>query len=277
MQSQSFYRIFWHKLKTDPIPDWAATLAYYFMLSIFPLLIFLLALIPYFQFDLDTIYSFINDYVPEDLADLLSTTILEVISEPQGGLLSFGVLATIWSASNGVNALVRAVNRSYNIEETRNFVKLRLLSILLTFGMIAVIIVTLLLPVFGNVIIQALENYFFLPHETAQILNSLRWIIGIGLMTIVLMLLYSLAPNVKLTAKQVIIGAVTATVGWQVISALFSTYVSNFGNFTATYGSLGGVIILMLWFFLTGVILVIGGEINASLYLQKQNHADEIE
>jgi membrane protein len=84
------------------------------------------------------------------------------------------------------------------------------------------------------------------------------------------MILYSVAPNVKLTIKQVILGAVTATVGWQVISVLFSTYVSNFGNFTATYGSIGGVIILMLWFFLTGIMLVIGGEINATLYLQKK-------
>ncbi|WP_332634270.1 YihY/virulence factor BrkB family protein [Halalkalibacter flavus] len=272
----NFMKLFIHKLKTDPIPDWSATLAYYFMLSIFPLLIFLLALIPYFHFDLDTIYSFINDYVPEGLDELFSTTILEVISEPQGGLVSFGVLATIWSASNGVNALVRAVNRSYNIEETRNFVKLRILSILLTIAMIAVIVFTLLMPVFGNVIIHALEDYFFLPHETAQILHSLRWIVGIGLMTFVLMIVYSIAPNVKLTFKQVIIGAVSATVCWQVISALFATYVSNFGNFTATYGSLGGVIILMLWFFLTGVSLVIGGQINATLYLQKKNRNNNL-
>ncbi|MBU8909511.1 YihY/virulence factor BrkB family protein, partial [Desertibacillus haloalkaliphilus] len=92
----------------------------------------------------------------------------------------------------------------------------------------------------------------------------------------VLMIVYSIAPNVKLTFKQVIIGAVSATVCWQVISALFATYISNFGNFTATYGSLGGVIILMLWFFLTGVSLVIGGQINATLYLQKKNRNNNL-
>ncbi|GAE36707.1 YihY/virulence factor BrkB family protein [Halalkalibacter akibai] len=269
MFNHSFMKLFITKLKTDPIPDWAATLAYYFMLSIFPLLIFILALIPYFHFDIDTIYSFINDYIPEGLADILSTTVLEVITEPQGGLLSFGILATIWSASNGMNGLIRAVNRSYNIEETRSFVRLRLLSIILTIGMIIVIVVTLLLPVFGHVIIETLETYLFLPHETANVLNTLRWIIGIGLMTFVLMILYKLAPNVRLSFKQVIIGAISATVGWQIISIAFSTYISNFGNYTATYGSLGGVIILMLWFFLTGLILVIGGEINATLYQLK--------
>ncbi|MFC0559528.1 YihY/virulence factor BrkB family protein [Halalkalibacter alkalisediminis] len=275
MNTSSFLKIFITKLKTDPIPDWAATLAYYFMLSIFPLLIFILALIPYFRFDLNTVHSFMNDYIPEGLADILSTTVLEVISEPQGGLLSFGILATIWSASNGMNALIRAVNRSYNIEETRHFVRLRLLSILLTIAMIIVIVVTLLLPVFGHVIIETLETYFYLPHETANVLNTLRWIIGIGLMTFVLMVLYRIAPNIPLTFKQVTVGAVTATVGWQIISLAFSSYVSNFGNYTATYGSLGGVIILMLWFFLTGIILVIGGEINATLYQQKHQTVDQ--
>lgn len=275
MQPPSFFKSFIAKVKTDPILDWAATLAYYFMLSIFPLLIFILALIPYFHFDIETVYSFINDYIPEGLADTLSTTILEVVSKPQGGLLSFGILATIWSASNGMNALIRAVNRSYNIEETRHFFKLRFLSILLTIALILVIVVTLLLPVFGHVIIETLETYFYLPHETANVLNTLRWIIGISLMTFVLTVLYRIAPNIPLTFRQVIIGSVTATVGWQVISLAFSHYVSNFGNYTATYGSLGGVITLMLWFFLTGMILVIGGEINATLYQQKHQSTEK--
>ncbi|MET3506972.1 YihY/virulence factor BrkB family protein [Halalkalibacter oceani] len=271
MRQSRFLTIFIKQLKTDPIPDWAATLAYYFMLSIFPLLIFMLALIPYFNLDGDMIGQLIHDYLPADLADLISTTILEVVSEPQGGLLSFGILATIWSASNGVNALIRAVNRSYNIEETRNFFKLRILSIFLTLGMIIVIVATLLLPVFGNVIIRFIETYFFLPEETAVLLNMLRWVIGIALMTFVLMILYWVSPNVRLKFRDVIVGALTATVSWQIISFAFSSYVSNFGNFSATYGSLGGVIILMLWFFLTGLILVLGGELNASLYLQKKD------
>lgn len=273
MKKNSFTKTFIYQLKTDPIPDWAATLAFYFMLSIFPLMIFILALVPYFNVNIEVVDSFIHDYIPSAIAELFSSTILDVISKPQGGLVSFGILATIWSASNGVNALIRAVNRSYNIEETRHFFALRLLSILLTIGMIIVIVVTLLLPVFGDVIILAMETYFFVPEKTAILLNMLRWIVGISLMTLVLTFVYWIAPNVKLKFRQVIVGAVTATVGWQMISFAFSTYVSNFANFSATYGSLGGVIILMLWFFLTGIILIIGGEINASLYEQKRREA----
>ncbi len=257
------------QLKNDPIPDWAATFAYYFMLSIFPLLIFLIALLPFFNLNIEQVYAIIYDYVPSDLADLFGTTVLEVISKPQGGLVSFGVIAAMWSASNGINALIRAINRAYGIEETRNFLSLRLLSILLTMCMIFVVVMTLLLPVFGRLIIDGIEFFFAMPKETADVLNVLRWIVGIGLMNLVLMFLYWAAPNVKLKFKEVIIGALTATVGWQFISLAFSYYVSNFGNYSATYGSLGGVIILMLWFFLTGAIIIIGGEINATLYHQK--------
>ncbi|GAE30332.1 YihY/virulence factor BrkB family protein [Halalkalibacter hemicellulosilyticus] len=266
MNTSHFTKTLIHRLKSDPILDWAATLAYYFMLSIFPLLIFILALVPYFQFDTDGLQHFITDYVPDELADVLFTTIFEVVSERQGGLLSFGILATIWSASNGINALIRAVNRSYDVEETRNFIQLRLLSIGLTISMIFVIVITLLLPVFGNLIITILDRFFFLPDETTTVLKMLRWIIGISLMSFLLMIIYRLAPNVKLTFSQVLIGSFVATIGWQFISIAFSTYISQFGNFSATYGSLGGVIVLMLWFFLSGIILVVGGQVNAVLY-----------
>lgn len=264
MKNDYFIRNVIKQFKEAPILDWAATLAYYFMLSIFPLLIFILSLIPYFNLELEMIYSLMDEYLPNELSDLFSTTVLEVVSEPQGGILSFGILATIWSASNGVNALIRAVNRSYHIEETRNFIQLRLISILLTIGMIFIIVVTLLLPVFGNVIIKALETYLFVPEKTTVLLNMLRWIIGIALMTFTLTIVYWVAPNSKVKFRDVIGGAVTATIGWQVISLAFSVYISNFANYSATYGSLGGVIILMLWFFLTGIILVSGGIINAS-------------
>jgi membrane protein len=270
MKKNSFIKHFMEQLKTDPIPDWAATFAYYFMLSIFPLLIFMIALLPYFQLNIEQVYQILHDYVPSDLAELFGTTILEVISQPSGGLLSFGVLAAMWSASNGINALIRAINRAYNIEETRNFLSLRLLSILLTLCMIFVVVTTLLLPVFGKLIINGLEFFLAVPPETADFLNMLRWVIGIILMTLVLMFLYWAAPNVKLKFRHVIIGALSATIGWQIISLAFSFYVTNFGNYSATYGSLGGVIILMLWFFLTGLIIIVGGEINATIFHQKK-------
>ncbi|RXI96485.1 YihY/virulence factor BrkB family protein [Anaerobacillus alkaliphilus] len=261
-----FVKEFYEQVKKDPIQDWAATLAFYFMLSIFPLLIFILAIVPYLPLDIEQVYHFVHDYAPPELADLFSETVLEVIAEPKGGLLSFGILATLWTASNGINALIRALNRAHNIDETRSFVRVRLMSMILMLGVVTVFFVTLLLPVFGNVILTGIHDVFNIPDQMLVALNRLRWIIGVVIMTFVLMLLYMVAPNRKLGFRDVIYGALLATLSWQLISFGFSIYISNFNNYTATYGSLGGVIILMLWFYLSGLILVVGGEINATLY-----------
>lgn len=261
-----FTKEFYEQIKKDPVQDWAATLAFYFMLSIFPLIIFILALLPYIPLDTEQIYHFVHDYAPPELAELFTETVLEVIAEPQGGLLSFGILATIWTATNGMNALVRSLNRAHNIDETRSFIKIRLMSIFMTLGLVTVFVVTLLLPVFGNVILNGIDEIFSLPTDTFVYLNRLRWILGAAIMTAVLMFIYIIAPNKKLGIKDAIYGALFATISWQLISFGFSLYIANFNNFTATYGSLGGVIILMFWFFLSGLILVIGGEINATLY-----------
>ena len=111
------------------------------MLSIFPLLMFLIALIPFFHLDVAQIEQFINDYVPYAIAEVITTIILDTISEPRGGLLSIGIIVTLWSASNGINAFIRAINRSYNIEETRNFLHQRILSMLLTFAILVTMII----------------------------------------------------------------------------------------------------------------------------------------
>lgn len=265
-----FAKEFFEQIKKDPILDWAATLAFYFMLSVFPFLIFLLSLLPYLPLDPEGIYHFVHDYAPPELAELFTVTVLEVIQEPKGGLLSFGILATIWTSSNGINALIRALNKAHNIDETRSFLKMRLLSIFLTLGTVIVFFVTLLLPVFGNVILTGIDEIFFISDETIVILNRLRWLVGAIIMTSVLMLIYKIAPNRKLSFRDVIYGALLATTSWQIISFSFSLYIANFNNFTATYGSLGGVIVLMLWFYLSGLILIIGGEINATLYNVRQ-------
>lgn len=193
----TFTKEFYEQVKKDPIQDWAATLAFYFMLSIFPFLIFILSLLPYLPIDTEQIYHFVHDYAPPELAELFTVTVLEVIAEPKGGLLSFGILATLWTASNGINALIRALNRAHNIDETRSFIKLRSMSIFLTLGIVILFFATLLLPIFGNVILSSIDQIFSLPEQTILNLNRLRWIIGVVIMTAILMLIYMIAPNRK--------------------------------------------------------------------------------
>lgn len=250
------------EIKEDNATGLAAEQAYYYMLSLFPMLILLLSIIPYLSLDANDAIKVLESAMPAETADIFKENVVQFINNPNGGLLTIGILGTIWSASNGMNAFMRAMNEAYNVKETRSFIKVRGLSILLTIGLILTLVIALILPVFGGVILKALVSWG-LPTSFGTFLSVLRWIVAITIMIAVLSMLYRLAPNKKFPFAHVWPGAVAATLLWQLTSLGFSFYVSNFGNYSATYGSLGGVIVLMLWLFLTGLILVIGGEINA--------------
>ncbi|WP_415816299.1 YihY/virulence factor BrkB family protein [Mesobacillus thioparans] len=257
------------ELKKDRATGLAAQQAYYYMLALFPMLILLIAIVPYLNIDPQKAINVINQLLPEESAQLLRDNVVKLVSERNGGLLTFGIIGTIWSASNGMNAFMKAMNIAYDVEETRSFIKARLVSILLTIGLILAFIVALLLPVFGNVILDTVQTIIPIPEPYDIIFNVIRWVIGIAVMVAVLTGLYRIAPNKHYPFKHVLPGAIFATIVWQLISLGFSFYVSNFGNYSATYGSLGGVIVLMLWLFLTGLALVLGGEINAIYHRDK--------
>ncbi|MCA0987671.1 YihY/virulence factor BrkB family protein [Guptibacillus algicola] len=265
----SFIKKLGKEIGEDRVTSLAAELAYYFMLSIFPLLILVISILPYLSIDKQEAVTFITKYAPGEIGGILQDNVVSIISEPQGGLLTVGILGTLWSASNGIMALIRALNQAYDVEESRSFIKARLLSILLTVGLIIAFVVTLVLPVFGDLIIDRMTTSLNLPESTEILFRVLRWVIAVAVMALVLSVLYRYAPNKHFPFKEVLIGSVVATIGWQVISLAFSFYVSNFGNYSATYGSLGGVIILMLWFYLTGLILLVGGEVNALIHKRK--------
>ncbi|SFK07996.1 membrane protein [Halobacillus dabanensis] len=253
------------EFQKDNIPLLGAAQAYYYLLSIVPLLILILSILPYLNIDSETAIQAMGNVLPSDTAEVFRENIIAVVERPSGGLLTVGILGTLWSASNGINAFIQSANQAYNVEETRSFIKVRLMSIALTVGMILAIIVALVLPVFGQVLIDMIN----IPSQTAILLNVLRWIISIAVIGAVLMALYHFAPNKNIPFKHILPGAILTAVLWQLISLAFSFYVSNFGNFSATYGSLGGIIILMLWFFLTGIILMIGAEINVIYHRRK--------
>ena len=267
-KSIKFSRNLIKEIKEDRVTGLAAEQAYYYLLALFPLLILLLSLLPYLNIDNQTALDTIKTFMPAETMDVIEKNIINILSERNGGLLTFGFLGTIWSASNGMNAFIHSMNIAYDVEETRNFIKARLISIILTLGLVVAFIVMLGLPVFGKVIIDLVQQVIPIPEETQILFSLLRWVIAVVVISLVLAFLYRFAPNKSFPIKHVIPGAVTATVLWLGISLGFSFYVSNFANYSSTYGSLGGVIILMLWLYLSGLIFVIGGEINAILHRQ---------
>ncbi|WP_142826968.1 YihY/virulence factor BrkB family protein [Planococcus soli] len=261
------------EFKKDNATTLAAAQAYYYLLAIVPLLILLLAILPYLQIDPQRAVDFIGTILPGEVASTFEDTIVSVVTTPSGGLLTFGILGTLWSASNALTAFINATNQAYGVEETRSFIKLKATAIILTLGMLVAVIVALVLPIFGGTIIDLIKTTLNLPEQTEIIFQILRWVISIAVMSIVLAFMYKFAPDKHFPFKEVIVGAVIATVLWQVVSFGFSIYVANFGSYSATYGSLGGLIVLMLWFFLTGLILVIGAEINAILHRRRNAKA----
>lgn len=257
------------ELKEDRATGLAAEQAYYYMLAIFPLLILMISILPYLSIDPQTVQTYLSSILPGDTFSMIEENVLNIITVPNGGLLTFGIIGTIWSASNGMMAFIRAMNTAFDVEESRSFIMVRLLSIGLTLGLILAIVTAMLLPIFGNVIVDFIGEFIYIPENLGILIDVLRYVIAIVVMAAVLASLYKFAPDKHYPFKEVIPGALAATVIWQIISFGLSIYVNNFANYSATYGSLGGVIVLMLWFYLTGLTFVLGGEINALLHRRR--------
>ncbi|MFC6292680.1 ribonuclease BN [Macrococcus epidermidis] len=257
------------RIGKDDAAGLSAQLAYYFLLSLFPMLIFLLTLIPLFNVSPDTITNMIAKNAPGETSKMITEVVTDVMKNANGGLLSFGLIAALWSASNGMTALMNAFNVSYEVEDARNPIVAKLLSVLFTLVMVVVFGIALALPVFGEQIGNYLFGQFGLESQFKWVFSLIKVVLPLIITFIVFVTLYAIAPNVKLKFKSVIPGALFATIAWIGASFLFGYYVSNFGNYSKTYGSIGGVIVLMLWLYLTGFIIIIGAQINAIIHEKK--------
>lgn len=267
--------IFMEKFNEHHVTLLAASLAYYFLLAIFPLLIVGFAIIPYFNISASEAMDFFSEILPGEIASLFQENIISLVETPRGGLLTVGIIGALWSASNGINAFIRSANEAFDVEETRSFITVKLISLALTACMIVAVIVAITLPIFGDVILRFINPIIGISAGTEIIFQVLRWAISIVVLTAFIMLLYRIAPNKKLPFKHIIPGSLIASLLWQIISLGFSIYVSNFGNYSATYGSLGGIIVLMIWFFLTGIILLSGALLTVLYHNDKVRKASD--
>ncbi len=247
----------------------AAQLAYYMLFSIFPMLLIAATLLAYLNIDRDSVFNLIQEFAPEQIISFLEENLDNLLSNRNGGLLSIGILATLWSASNGMNAVTKALNKAYSVTDRRNYFIKRFLSIVFTLAMIGTIACTLLLLVFGQQIGMFIFNHLHVSKEVLDFWNNIRWVVTVIVIFVVFTFLYWVAPAKKNHILGVLPGSIFATVGWSVASLGFAYYVNNFANYSATYGSIGVIIVLMLWFYITGIILMTGGELNATINLMK--------
>lgn len=245
-------------------------MTFFIILSFFPFLIFLLTLTAYTPLNRAELAANLISILPESTQLLVRGIFDELIHEGNTTLLSIGMIAAIWSASNGMMAIIRTLNKAYDEEEHRSYVKVRLISVLYTFGFTIAVWLAFILLVFGHLLGQWAFRTFALSADFEQWWVTLKYVLSLGILFIIFTLLYYSAPSRRMTVRGAIPGAIFATFGWAATSLLFSLYVHYFSSYAKTYGSLGGIIVLLLWLYLSSIILLLGGEINAALVFTQE-------
>lgn len=259
------------RFKEDEVSILSSQLAYSLLLSSIPFLIFLLTLVGYTPISSNEVIDYLKGIMPREALELLDKTVAEVVDVKNGNLLSFSLIATIWAATGGIKAVMRCLNKAYDEVESRGFIKVQLLSIVFTVGMVLVMFFTIILLVFGNVIGDYLVNRFGFEMAFKYSWNMLRFLIMVFVMIVIFVAVYYFLPSRRLKCKEVIPGALFSAGGWIISSIAFSYYVDNFANYSRLYGGIAAVFILMAWIYLSSMILMIGGEINAALALDMKN------
>jgi membrane protein len=267
---KTFASRLWTRINDHDIFGRAAQLSYYFLLAVFPLLLFLMTLLGYFAqvgSDLrNKLITYLATVMPSSAVTLVHATLDEISKDRGSGKLSLGILAALWAASNGMGAISDTLNAAYGVRERRSWWKVRLISICLTITLSILIVAALAIVLYGGHIGERIAMHFGLSTAFTLAWKVLQWPIAILFLLLTFNLIYYFAPdNRRGKRKWWTVGAVTAVVLWLLVSFGFRLYLHFFNSYSVTYGSLGALIVLMLWFYFTGLAILIGGEINSEL------------
>ncbi len=258
------------EFQQDDCTGLAAESAYHILFAIFPLAIFSASMSAIINnaFGLDLfgrIMSALTTQLPADAASAIQEPLKQVLSNENGGLLSIGILLALWSGSNAMSTMIKALNRAYDVEETRPIWKAKGLQVVLTLFMGIFAATAFILIVFGGKIGDKISRSIGTGHAFTFVWNLLRWPMVIAFISLALAVLYWAGPNVDQEFKWLSPGAILATIVWVIAIGAFGLYVSHFGSYNKTYGTLGGVIVLMLVFYYSSAIILFGGELNSEL------------
>ena len=237
-----------YRIKEDNVTAIGAQLSYYLVLSIFPFIIFFLNILSYTPIAREDVLHNIIILMPMDTQRLVSSLLIETINTSNAPLLSLSAITGIWAASKGIMALIRVLNKAYDVEETRPYLELRLLAIVFTLALLALLTIVLLTLVFGEVLGNKLFDFLGITQNFILFWQYFRVIISLFFMILIFTLMYRYIPSIKngrkINLRHAVPGAIFTTLGWIITSSIFSYYVNNFGNYGKTYGSLG-----VLWSF----------------------------
>jgi len=263
----------------DDVFGHSAELSYYFLLALFPALLFMITILGFMAGPgselRNQLMSYMARVMPGSAADLVSKTLNEIHQNSSALKALFGAVTALWAATGGIDAISKTLNIAYDLQETRSYVRKKLTSLGLTFGLAILIIGALALLAFGGQIGEFVAAKVGLGEAFTLVWKILQWPVAFGAMFLAFSLIYYFAPNMKEPQWYWITpGAAVGVVLWIMASLGFSLYLKFFNSYSKTYGSLGAVIILMLWFYLTGMAILIGGEVNSEI--SKADHEKQI-
>jgi membrane protein len=262
----------WHEIHDDDLAAWAAAMAYSWLFAVFPFLIFLMSLMPLLPSHTkdrvqEEIHEVLFSYLPDTAAETLWNNVGQVLERPHASLLSIGLVISIWSASGGIHMTISALDKCYELEKGRPYYKQRPLAMMLTVVIsILVLLLLVLLPI-GTIVIRWLEHsggrYVSIPALWTW--RVLRYPIALAVMFAIVDVLYYWGPNIKQRFKLLTPGALFCVTVWIILGLLFRLYVNRFGSYNKTYGTVGGVAVLLLFFYIDALVLLIGVEINSEI------------
>ena len=255
------------EVRADNCLNLAAQLAFYFFLALFPALLFVVALVSFLPVQglLEGITTALARVAPGDVITIIQDQILAIANDENTGLLTLGMLGTIWSMSSGMDAIINTLNLAYDIQDSRPWWRVKLRAIALTLALAIFIVISLALVMVGPALGERVAGWFYLGPAFTFAWNVLQWPVVFGLVTLGVAIIYYYAPDAEQEWIWITPGSVLATLLWLLTSIGFRFYVTNFAAYNATYGAIGGVIVLLLWFYVSSLAVLVGAELNAEI------------
>ena len=265
-------------LQEGAITTRASSLAFNFFLAFFPSIIVFFTLIPYIPIDgfQQTLMEIISNVLPPSTNSATFSTLEDIINNQRGGLLSIGFILALYFSTNGMSSLIQAFNSSYHIRENESIIKHQMLSILLTIVISALVFLTIILIIFGKAAIIYMIDYQLINENKLVLFNAAKWVILIFMLFLGITTIFNLGPAIKSQIKIFSPGAILATLFIILTSIVFSYYIDNFSQYNKIYGSIGTLIIILLWIYFNAIFLLIGFELNASIFNAKKNLTDKL-
>ncbi len=260
-----FFNIFIHRFGMAEVSNSAVILAWYTLLSIFPAVIVIGNLLPLLGINATTVLNYLQTAVPAEVYKTLAPAILSFLQRGSGSLISIGAVVALWSTSQVVAAFQRTVNQAYGVAENQNAIVNRLFSFLWMLLVILIMAVIIIFFTLGQAVVKQLTPLLHLSHNLISVVGSIKWPVTFGLLFMLLLLLYYFLPNARLKWRYVWAGALMSTAAWLLLSQLFSLYVDYFARSVTTYKTVGSVIVIMMWLDFSGIVILTGSVLNATI------------